>query len=503
MVPLLMIERTLRGQEDSWKQVFRHGYQAFIIWNILSTYWVANAAVPAGIFAVVVNSLLMTLPLVLYHLAVMRMPRTGYAALIAFWMTFEYLHLNWDLNWPWLNLGNGFAEYPGWIQWYAWTGTFGGTLWILAANVLIFRAVRSWQEGQRSWRVFLPSLGTIVIPILLSQILLFGYTPPAEESARVAIIQPNIEPHYGYRTLSREAQFDRFLELSLDALRRAPETEYLVFPEASFDASRERRLDSDPIVNRLRAALADYPDLVLVMGVSAYRLVEPGEPKPEAVRRVERRDGSILEYEALNAAVQVPIDGDSVQVYRKSKLVPGPESFPFRRFLFFLEPIMEAFGATSAGLGTQAERSVFTSDHGAVAPIICYESVFGEYFGGYVRRGAQAGFVMTNDGWWDHTAGHRQHLHFSSLRAIETRRAFIRSANTGISAVIDPTGRIEQRTNYDEPAFLLASIPLNDQITFYTRWGDLLARIALLAALAFLLNLVAKTWLRRAQRADR
>ncbi|MEM6770310.1 MAG: nitrilase-related carbon-nitrogen hydrolase, partial [Bacteroidota bacterium] len=105
---------------------------------------------------------------------------------------------------------------------------------------------------------------------------------------------------------------------------------------------------------------------------------------------------------------------------------------------------------------------------------------FGEYFTDYVKEGAQAIFVMTNDGWWDNTAGHRQHLWLSSLRAIETRREVVRSANTGICAFIDQRGTIRSRTRYDEATFLNGTLQLNDATTLYVRWGDIIARIAML-----------------------
>ena len=98
-----------------------------------------------------------------------------------------------------------------------------------------------------------------------------------------------------------------------------------------------------------------------------------------------------------------------------------------------------------------------------MAPVICYESVYGEYSTGYIKKGAQAIFIMTNDGWWDNTAGHRQHLYFASLRAIEARRAIARSANTGISAFVNQRGDILQPTRYDEP------IAIKTQYSFQRR----------------------------------
>ena len=145
------------------------------------------------------------------------------------------------------------------------------------------------------------------------------------------------------------------------------------------------------------------------------------------------------------------------------------------------------------GRGTQEKRLPLSSPIAKIAPVICYESVFGEYFTDYIREGAQAVFVMTNDGWWANTAGHRQHLWFSSLRAIETRRAVVRSANVGACAFIDQRGKIISRTRYDQAGILRGTLQLNDARTTYVRFGDIVSRIAMLLAAMVLLSNFARS----------
>ena len=157
----------------------------------------------------------------------------------------------------------------------------------------------------------------------------------------------------------------------------------------------------------------------------------------------------------------------------------------------------DKLGGSLAGHGKQAIRAAFTSQAGGVAPVICYESVYGEYTTGYVRHGANALFIITNDGWWDNTAGHIQHMKFASLRAIETRRDIARSANTGISCFINQRGDIRNKTSYDEPIAIKNSILMNDTITFYVRWGDIIGRIGVFVTLLLLLNTFVKSFLPR------
>ncbi len=128
---------------------------------------------------------------------------------------------------------------------------------------------------------------------------------------------------------------------------------------------------------------------------------------------------------------------------------------------------------------TQEERSVFELTGGeAAAPIICYESVYGDYVTGYVRNGAGFLSIITNDAWWDDTQGHQQHLSYAKLRAIETRKDVVRSANTGISAFINQKGEITQSLGYEQQGSLQSEIKSNTIRTFYVRHGDYLPRIA-------------------------
>lgn len=498
-VPLLVVEREIAldwGKADRW-EVFKYAYHTFVLWNVIATYWVANTAFVAGIFAIWVNALLMSIPFVLFHTTRQAMPRLGYLAFIAYWLTFEYIHLRWELTWPWLTLGNSFAGFPILVQWYEYLGTFGGGLWILLANVL---ALQMWDafrnKAQGRWWTALRFGGLILLPAILSVALYFNYKEQGEEREAV-VVQPNFEPHYEKFDLPEREQITRFLSLSG---RQVDEnTDYLVFPETSFGFVETSQANGYPSILRIRDHFRDYPGLKIITGVDAYYIFKPGEPHSRAVRAQLRSTRDTMYYEVLNAAMQIEPGSQDIQFYRKSKLVPGPEILPYPKIFFFMKPLVDKLEGTVAGVGTQPERSVLSSDAGKVAPAICYESVFGEYVTGYIRKGAQAIFIMTNDGWWDNTAGHRQHLYFASLRAIETRRAIARSANTGISAFINQRGDILQPTRYGESAAIKGRIRFNEAITFYVLWGDIIARVALFTAIILLLNTFVRSRLKKAE----
>ena len=496
-VPLLIVEQELSSTQSQSKGRLLFGYLlvSFNLWNIIATYWVANTAFIAGVFAIVANSLLLSIPFLLYHHSRRILsPKLASVAFIVFWITFEYWHMRWELSWSWLTLGNVFARFPSWVQWYEFTGVFGGSLWVLWCNVLIQQVIN--KKSYASWIVrYSKPILLVSLPIAASLVLYFTHQEHGI-SKEIVVVQPNYEPHYQKFEILPEEQLKRFIELSQSKLTDS--THYLVFPETSFSQIKRERPTSNKVIRDLQTFVNQYKHLNLVMGISAQKTYASNEPHGPAVRTHLTSRGDTIFWDSSNAAIQISSGKSEMPIYLKSILVPGAENFPYRRYLFFLQPIVDALEG-SMGLVTQKERSVFRADDVAIAPVICYESVYGEYETGYIRKGANALFIVTNDGWWSKTAGHRQHLAYARLRAIESRRSIARSANTGISAFINQRGDVLQPTKYNEATAIRGNIQFNDAITFYVRWGDLIGRISMFAAILLLLNAFAKGWLKRAQ----
>jgi apolipoprotein N-acyltransferase len=204
-----------------------------------------------------------------------------------------------------------------------------------------------------------------------------------------------------------------------------------------------------------------------------------------------------MKFEAFNAAIQLD-STDRVPVYFKSQLVVGVEKMPYPQYMKFLEKFTVRLGGTFRGWGTQDFRGVFFSakDSTGIGPIICYESVFGEFVAGYVRNGADLLFVITNDGWWGDTPGYHQHNAFSSLRAIETRRSIARSANTGISSLINQRGEVLDSLGWWKRGAVKGTLNVNHALTFYVRNGDYIGRVASYFALLVVLLYIVR-WLTR------
>ena len=498
-VPLLVVEYQLRTSRAgaSVGAVFIYALNTFVIWNVLATFWVANTAFVAGIVANFLNALFMTVPFMLYHLLARHFPKFTTGVFAAFWLSFEMVHLNWEITWPWLNLGNAFGRFPAWVQFYEFTGTFGGSLWVVAVNGLLFRLLTKRRLTGRWHRPQILAVAVaILLPILVSYVWYFSYqeTGPTRE---IVVVQPNYEPHYTRPRTSPDQILRDADELSRSALTQ--QTDYLLFPESAFGRVDSARIGRDRRTGPLRQILKDYPNLNLIAGISSQHVFAPGDPDTRAVRYDTDRNGREIRWEAYNAAAQMNNRSEAIQLHLKGKLVPGAEFMPYRQVFSFLEPLADKLGGSLAGYGRYEQPTVFGSEAGRVAPVICYESVYGQYVTRYLAAGkeAQAIFIMTKDGWWDRTPGHLQHLHYARLRAIETRRDVARSANTGISCIIDQRGDIPQRTRYDERTTLSGTLHLNDRRTFYSLWGDLIGRIAVFTALLLLLQLVFKSWQER------
>lgn len=498
-IPLLFIEHHFYENRDKHgsRKVFLYASLTFFVWNILSTYWIYNAAFVGVVAAVTINTLLMSVVFWLFHVTHRKLGNTfGYFGLIVYWIAFEHIYLNAEISWPWLNLGNGLSKDIIFIQWYEYSGTLGGTLWILLTNILLFRFSLNYSALVKfRERVIQVSALAILIffPMLFSVVTFMTYAETINP-CKIVIIQPNIDPFTEkFDGLSNEEQLTILLHFA-DSLVDSS-TDYVIGPETAIDDNIwEKFIHQNRSILRVQSFVDTYPQIKFLVGIVSRKNYEPGEKPSPTARKFIDTDAY---YDVYNAAIQVDTT-DKIQLYYKSKLVVGVEKMPYPELFRFLEKLILDLGGTTGSYGIQEERTTL-NDPGGKARIgvaICYESVYGEYVTGYIKNGANLFCVITNDGWWGNSGGHKQHLTYSSLRAIETRRSIARSANTGISCFINQKGEILQRTKWWEPAVIKATLNLNDKKTFYVRYGDYIGRIsgffALIALAYTLVNVLIK-----------
>lgn len=488
LLPLLVMERL--ASQYKVKRFFWWHYGTFVLWNAVTTWWVGGATVGGAVFAILANALQMSLVFGSFRWVKKRLGGVlPYIYLAASWIAWERFYLtSAQISWPWLVLGNAFADTTSLIQWYSVTGHLGGSLWVWASNLALFGgmvALSDGRVGRWNWKARVASVAGIIVaffgPMIWSACTRFDEAGPELE---VVIGQPNLDPYQKFESLSQEEQDARFLAQLEKASWPADSAEPVLVlgPETLTPSLYTDAVEENASFRRYQDFLQRHPSARLIFGASSYdRQVSFSAPDPCSYDLGEQPDGRHLWYTGHNTAILTDASGQ-YSLYHKSKLVVGVESTPYPKFFIPLENLL---GGRLMGKDVgQKEISCLEMSGGntpssiSIGTAVCYESVYGEFCTGYVRKGARLLTVITNDAWWGSTPGYRQHLSYSRLRAIETRRWVARCGNTGVSALIDPRGRIVCRTPWWEEAVLQGKVQLLDGQSFFVRYGDIIGRVA-------------------------
>ena len=477
-LPLLLVEAEVRHHANPYA-VFNYALVSFLLWNIIGTWWVAQAQLVGAIAIIIANALLQAF---VFWLAsrirtILKIPLLLPFALI--WMGYEHFHLAWDLAWPWLNLGNALATAPKLIQWYEFTGVRGGTLWIILTN---FAALKLYHTYRQKGPGAVVAVGAMILILFLVPIvasyLMFQNFKEEGETVNIALIQPNLDPYTekfepdNYRR--HVAAFFKTADAIVD-----DETHYLFGPETLIVEQIDER---DPTASNYYRDLLEfrkkYPKLNILLGVHSYqKLGDENIPPGSRFNRAEN-----FYYEAFNTALFLPAGpAPAPQFYHKTKLVPLFERVPFVQYLRFLGKYSLELGGYSGTYSNRQESTTFVLPDASITivPIVCFESIFGPYVSRHLPSEASFICMITNDGWWKNTPGYRHHFNFSPVRAIENRRDFVRVANNGTSAIINARGTVIARTPWWEETTLKGKIHLRRGKTFFARHGDYPGRMSL------------------------
>lgn len=473
LVPLLyMSERYSDSKRDWWRMAF-WAVITLILWNIATIWWVWIASPVGPIMATIISSFWSLLPFMLYHYVSKRAKRSvAYILLVCAWLACEHLYTHAEIiSFPWLSLGNGFSGDIWAVQWYEYTGVAGGSLWVLLANLAIYEYLRV----RSKWSQVRAAL-VVTLPMLLSIVIGWSYSP-SDKLVQVSVIQPNVDCYEEkFEAGTSLSQMDNIFDLMADV---PSSSRVVVLPETAIPLQVS---DNDPLrsssverIDSVRRAI--LPQTMVVVGASTLRVYQAGESIPAVVRSV----GDTY-YNNFNSAIAVGSEGEAI-IHHKTRLVVGVEAMPEL-------PLLDIFvdlGGITGQLGRSYEVSVFRKGNVVAGPAICYEGLYGQAYAEFVRKGANMMLVLSNDGWWGDTPGHRRLFDFCRLRAIETRRSVARSANTGVSGFITPSGAVIERLDWDQRGVLTADVELRSEQTFYVRYGDWIGRVSLLLTLLSLL----------------
>jgi apolipoprotein N-acyltransferase len=453
------------------RQMILYTYPALALWNLIVTYWLMMATVSGGIAAILANALLMIIPLILIRKLFLSQLNPIMVSLVAaaVWVSYEFLHHNWDLAWPWLTLGNGWSNLTGATQFISVTGVLGISFWIVFTSALLYKYLEE-----------------PVKPILYSALLVFFAFPifsvlatiTAQQSRgepiEVAIIQPNFDSYLRFGGLSSLSEVTEKL-LTISAETITENTQLIIWPENAFDSSMPYQ---NQYFERIRDSLRVW-DTELITGSGFLEYFDDEESRPAVVR--ESLDGR--PYKIFNAAFHIRPENEH-DVYKKGKLVPAVERFPFVEFFQKIDLFGWVDWGSQMGYGLGRDANNFRINSHRTPALICYDSVFPGWVNRFVDDGADFLTIITNDGWWGDSGGHIQHFAYARLRAIEQRRWIARSANNGISGIISPDGKVQMETEYwTEDAFTF-TIYSNDRKTFYARHGEWFGQLMLIISSA-------------------
>ncbi len=480
LVPLLLVENYISQMKYKMGKVYIHALITFAIYNFGATWWISNADVAGALMACVLNALLMSAFFTVYHFIRRYLGKPfDLIGLLVVWTGFEYIHYHWELSWPWLNFGNVFAIEPSWVQWYSITGVLGGTVWVLLSNYFIVQTIQKLAQKQfQPKHTALPAL-TILIPLLAS-ILMYNSYKEKGDLAEVIVVQPNIDPYFEkFSSLTATQQLYRISDL-VDSLI-TPETQLIVAPETAIPFPFDEAIaEYDGGVHILTSKMTNWYSANLLIGASTEKRFSY---KKSRASRYDKHSNDY--YESYNSSAL--FTGKNKPYFlHKSKLVLGAEKVPFSNIIPQLEELSLDLGGPSGTLGIDTEPTIFAQGNIPVTPTICYESLYGEHTAMQTAKGAKLIAIITNDGWWGNTAGHKQHFAFARLRAIENRRDVVRSANTGISGFINQRGDVLEQTEYWTIAVRKREVHLNDQTTFYMYTEDIIGRFSFILSIMIL-----------------
>ena len=362
----------------------------------------------------------------------------------AVWVATEVLR-RWVLGgFPWVQLGSSQAGVLPVVQ----TASIAGVYGLSALLVTVSAAAALAMAGRGRARLVAPAVALVLAGCLAgwgAWRVHDGYLLTQGRPVLVALAQGNIPQNEKWEKDRAARILDTYLQQTREGAARG--ASLVIWPESSTPFMYEQDSDGQAAIQRTVRDLG----VSLLFGSDQF---EPGTPP-----------------RYFNAAFLVGPDGRTAAVYRKMHLVPFGEFVPLKRLLFFVAPIVESVSDFSPG----EEPVVMPVGANRLSTAICYEVVYPDLIAAFVGRGSQLLTTITNDAWYGHTSAPYQHFWMATLRAVEQGRYLARSANTGISGIVDPYGRVITMSRIFERTVVTGQVRYLDHRTVYARTGDAFA----------------------------
>ena len=516
LLPLLfaLLANDKRGNPLTINQGFLLGYVCGFVWYLGNCYWIYQTMYLYGALAKPIAAgilVLFCLYLGLYHALFgtlistfrNRFGRQTALLLVPFaWVAVELARAR-ITGLPWDILGVAQVDNPLLTRLAPITGTYGLSFIIAAVNALWLIRIRVREH--RFTRPVLTVAGVAIIVLYVVALRLIAAPKPDATTATATLVQENLE--VGAANTGPQPTTEEFLQSfsylsrypsprfllgipelpgtpSVYLIRRqsaseAPDTnsptptDLIVWPESPAPFT-----DTDPQFRNAIATLAREAQAPIIVGNTGF------EPSTST------RSG----YIPYNRASFVTADGNFDGHYDKMHLVPFGEYVPFKDLFFFAKNLLNEVGSFEPG----KQRTVFNTGGHTYGAFICYESIFGDEMRQYPLEGADVLINISNDGWYGDTSAAWQHLNMVRMRAIENHRWVLRATNTGVTAAINPDGRVTAAAPRHQRTSIRVHFAYEHDLTFYSRYGDLFAyACALVTTLALIISLIRRSALQR------
>ena len=469
---LFFLERNLGNK--NFKKNFAAGYLS----NLLIIYWVGlNSGVMMPIAVLTLLGVLAVLALwfAFFGWVIERVwKRWGEIAIWAvpfIWVGIEFIRGHGSLALPWTMVANTQTYYNSLIQITAVTGAWGVSLFVMFVNILGFKAMKSIGEPKRAIGFAIAALLALALPWSYGIMVLDGADERLAgigKSIRVSIVQPNLDPKVKWDKSKRDSVYRLYGDMHLKAGESAPDL--IIWPETATPAylryNRDGRFDQV-------LSFVDSVNVPLLTGTLDYKFIDSKK------------------FKKYNSSFLLKPGSREIEKYHKMRLVPFAEKVPFEdRF-----PFLSNIDLGQANFSSGEEYKVFDVEGKKFSVQICFESTFPSLTRNFVLNGAEMLLIITNDAWFGNSSQPYQHAQIAVMRAVESRRAIARSANTGISEIIDPYGRIKKSLAFNERGIISGEIPLMTEKTFYVKHGDYLGWITTIITLI----LLGLTWIKESK----
>lgn len=453
-IALIPLFHSLRDAEPG--EAFKTGLFTGLIAHVGILYWIShvvvqygNIPVYTGIGVLLLLAAYLSLYTALFAAGIVFLRARGhtlYQAGPLLWVALEFIRSYFLTGFPWENLAYSQYSFTEIIQVADITGIYGISFAIVLINAVLYNVIDGQSRGKRLPRIEIATACSILL-------LLYGYghfrTAGIQESLtrapfmEVALVQGNIDQNIKWDEKYQSQTLEIYGSLSLHSV--PAEGGLVVWPETAAPFYFER---PGPLRETM-VHLARISGRTLLFGSPSY----------------EEKNGEIS---YRNSAYLLRTDGVVAGRYDKVHLVPYGEYVPLRRFFPFIGKLVAGVSDFRPGRGYEP----LVSDGHRFGVLICYEGIFPEAARNYKRNRSDLLVNITNDAWFGTTSAPYQHLSMTIFRAVENRLFLIRAANTGVSAVIDPTGAILSRTDLFERTVLRGQVKFIDESTFYAAYGD-------------------------------